>query len=286
MALEPVELKEDALSLYQLLAIDLDGTLFGHDLQVSARTRSALAAWQDSGRELVIATGRMFRSAQRVAADLGVTAPIICYQGALIRCPRTEFDLWHHALGATEAAPLVAQLEAQGFTALAFRNESVHARLDNADTRSYTRLSNTEAVWIDNWDSFFAQGATTKVVAVSSPDRVSAVVGGLREAQRGVAHVVQSQPNFLEVVHPQANKGVALARLCQTLGVSLAEAVAVGDGHNDLEMLQTAGLGVAMGNGHPELIAVADRVTRSLSDDGLAVLVEELLSTEASASAD
>lgn len=268
---------------YQLLAIDLDGTLFGHDMTISARTRKALLAWQAEGRSLVIATGRMYRSARRVADELGVSTPIICYQGALVRCPRTEENLWHQALSGAVAAPVVAQLEAQGFTVLAFRDEAVHARSNNSETRAYTQLSRTEAVLVPSWDSFFAQGEATKVVAVSSPERVAAAATPLRESHKGVAHVVQSQPNFLEMVHPQANKGLALVKVCQALGVAVTSAVAVGDGQNDIEMLQTAGLGVAMGQGHAELLAVADRVTKPLAEDGLAVLVEDLLAASAPA---
>lgn len=219
----------------------------------------------------------MYRSARRVADELDVTAPIICYQGALVRSPETETDIWHQALEGDIALSLVAHLEEQGFTALAFRDDQVHALRDNDHTRAYTRLSNTEAQLIGAWEEFFARGPVTKLVAVSTPERVVETVSPLRETHQGVAHVVQSQPDFLEIVHPLANKGIALSKVCQLLGFQLQRSVAVGDGQNDIEMIQAAGLGVAMAQGHPDLLSVADRVTQSLANDGLADLVESLL---------
>ena len=74
----------------KLLALDLDGTLFGDDLLISPRTRKAVADAQAAGVVVTIATGRMFRSARQVAADLKIAGPLICYQGALIENSLTE----------------------------------------------------------------------------------------------------------------------------------------------------------------------------------------------------
>jgi hypothetical protein len=263
---------------YDMLATDLDGTLFGTDRVIRPRTRAALANWVASGRHLVIATGRMYRSAAETARDLGIETPIVCYQGALVRCPRSGLDLVHRTLPAAATLGLVARLEATGFTVMGFRDDTLHARGENDATRAYTSLTRVTPVSLASWETLFQGAGPTKLVAVAKPEQVRKTVTDLRVEMAGTLHVVQSQPTFLEVVHPHANKGVALAALCEQMGVPLAATVGVGDGQNDLELVATAGLGVAMGDGHPELVATADHVTGTLRDEGLAELVEWLLS--------
>ncbi|MEB3328914.1 MAG: Cof-type HAD-IIB family hydrolase [Candidatus Sericytochromatia bacterium] len=263
---------------FELLATDLDGTLFGRDLVIRPRTRAALTRWVASGRRLVIATGRMYRSAAETARALDLDTPIICYQGALVRCPRSGNDLVHHPLPPDPTLAVLAQLEAEGFTVLGFRDDALHARREDAATRAYTSLSRVTPVPVRAWGELFGDGSPTKIVAVAEPARVRATVPKLRRELAGTLHVVQSLPAFLEIVHPQANKGAALTLLCKHLGVPLEATVGVGDGHNDLELVSSAGLGVAMQDGHPELVARADHVTGPLRDEGLADLVEWLLS--------
>ena len=265
------------MSRYRLLATDLDGTLFGHDLVVSPRTRAALAEWVRRGGVHAIATGRMFRATLSIATDLGVTAPLICYQGAWIRCPTTGDDTWHRRMDPALATEAIAALEAAGFGVQLFRDDELHITHVGPAQREYMALSRIPAVEVGSWDEVFALGAPTKIVAIASEPEVRAQVAALRARFGDRLFVTQSQPTFLEVAHAEVNKGVALAKLAASLGIPMAEVVAVGDGQNDVDMIRAAGLGVAMGNAHPELKAAADRVTGSLAQDGVAELIEGLL---------
>ncbi|MEB3196275.1 MAG: HAD family hydrolase [Candidatus Sericytochromatia bacterium] len=269
---------------YRLIATDLDGTLFAHQPDVPERTRGALARWVASGRSLVIATGRMYHSTKRVAEQLGVETPLICYQGAMIRCPLTERTLWHQTVAPQPARELIDDLESQGLTVLAFRQDQVHTRVLDEATRAYTSLSRTEARVIPGWDWFLQEGSPTKLVAIGEPARVSRELGRLRPAWAGLLHIVQSQPNFLEVVHPEANKGAALRHLCQHMDIAMEAVIAIGDGQNDLEMVQEAGLGVAMGNAHPDLSRVADCQIGHVADQGIVAFIEGLLADPGRAS--
>jgi len=266
------------MATYELLATDLDGTLFGTDMVIRPRTRQALRRWVDAGRRLVIATGRMYRSARETAVALGIDSPIICYQGALVRCPLSGTDLIHRRLPVQPALVAIAQLEAAGFSVLGLRNDTIYARRINDATRLYAGLSHAVPQHLARWADMFSEGGPTKLVAVAEPEKVAAMVSELRLAHAGALHVMQSLPYFLDVVHPLANKGAALASLCEQLDVPLSATVGVGDGQNDVELVATAGLGVAMSGGHPELIARADQVTGPLEAEGLAELVEWLLS--------
>lgn len=262
---------------YRLLATDLDGTLFGPDVLISQRVREALGRWTRRGHGLVIATGRMFRSTRPIALELGVTTPLICYQGALIRDPETLADLWHRTLEPAIAREAIAVLEAAGFAVQLFRDDALHVTRVSDATRSYTALSKVEPIVLGSWDALFAAGRPTKIVAIAPREAVERQVVALRERFGDRLYVVQSQPTFLEIADPSVNKGAALAYLAERLGVPMNEVVAVGDGQNDLDMIRAAGLGVAMGGGNPELRATADRLTGSLAEDGVAQLIDALI---------
>lgn len=262
---------------FRLLVTDLDGTLFGHDLVVSPRTRAALGRWTARGGLVAIATGRMFRATRPIAEDLGVTTPLICYQGAWIRHPLTLADLWHRTLEPAPARAAIAALEAAGFGVQLFLDDELYVTGIGPAQRAYMALSRIAPREVAHWDEVFAAGAPTKIVAIASEAEVRRQVQAMREAFGESLYVVQSQPTFLEVAHREVNKGVALAKLVAGLGIPLSEVVAVGDGQNDVDMIRLAGLGVAMGNGHPELRAAAGRVTGPLAEDGVAALIDDLL---------
>lgn len=262
---------------YRLLVTDLDGTLFGHDLVIAARTREALKRWTGRGHGLVIATGRMFRSTQPIAEDLGVTHPLICYQGAWIRDPGTLVDTWHKTLEPLVAREAIADLEAAGFAVQLFRDDALHITRASDETRAYMALSKVAPTLLGHWDELFALGPPTKIVAIASREAVERQVAVMREKYGDRLYVVQSQPTFLEIADAAVNKGAALTHLASALRVPLSEVVAVGDGQNDLDMIRVAGLGVAMGDGNAELCAAADRITGTLAEDGVAQLIDALI---------
>ena len=118
----------------------------------------------------------------------------------------------------------------------------------------------------------------TKLILVLPTEAETDATVAAIEARFGDAvYATKSHPNFAEVINPQVNKGVALAAVAAHLGVAQAETMAVGDGMNDLPMLQWAGLGVAMGQAYPQVRAAADVVTASLADDGLAQAIERYI---------
>ncbi len=259
------------------MVTDLDGTLFGPDLIVSSRTRAALRRWTARGGIVAIATGRMFRATRPIAEDLGVTTPLICYQGAWIRHPLTLEDTWHRTLEPALAREAIAALEAAGFGLQLFQDDELHVTDIGPAQRAYMALSRITPRVVSHWDEVFAAGAPTKIVAIASEAEVRHQVQALRARFGEALYVVQSQPTFLEVAHGEVNKGVALTKLAVGLDIPLSEVVAVGDGQNDVDMIRAAGLGVAMGGGHPELRAAADRVTGTLAADGVARLIDDLI---------
>src|SRR5262249_37068032 len=128
--------------MIRLVAIDLDGTLFGDDLVISAASRAAIAAVQARGVRVTLATGRMFRSTLPYAQELGISTPLICYQGALIRDPVSAATLFHLPLAQELALQVIGALQARGLYPNVYLNDNLYVAELNPGTEFYARLNN------------------------------------------------------------------------------------------------------------------------------------------------
>ncbi|HEY9855532.1 MAG TPA: Cof-type HAD-IIB family hydrolase [Stenomitos sp.] len=264
------------MTTLRMFVTDLDGTVLGPDLTLSPRTRQAFAALASRGCRAVIATGRMLEAARPFADELGLTTPLITYNGAWVRCLESETDLLHEAVPAETAAQVVAALEQAGLHVNLYRDDRVYMRQRTPEAEAYVAHARVEPVYCGDWSELGAC-APTKILAIGPEPHVVSVLAALQERFAGRLWMTQSMPTFLEIAHPCVNKGAAVAHLAARWGLEAAAVAAVGDGLNDVEMLAWAGLGVAMGNAHPELKRRADRVTGSVEADGVATLIESLI---------
>lgn len=262
---------------YRLFATDLDGTLFGHDLRISDRTKAALLGLGERGVALVLATGRMYQATLPFARELGISTPLITYQGAWIRHPHTDKDVWHHVMEVELAREALAALAETGLHVNLYMNDKLYLQNVTEAARGYTALARVDFEQVMDWEQVLREGGPTKLVAIGPEPEIVKWQAVMKERFGNRLFVSQSQPTFLEFAGPMVGKGRALEHLASELGVTREEVVAVGDGLNDLDMIEWAGLGVAMGSGHPGLKAKAGRVTASLAEDGVAVLIEQLI---------
>lgn len=259
-----------------MFVTDLDGTVLGPDLKLSRRTIEAFAALQARGCRPVIATGRMLGAAQPFAAALGLTTPLITYNGAWVRCLETHTDLLHQAIPADTVAEVLEALEASGLHVNLYQEDRVFMRSRTPEGDAYVAHARVAPVYCGSWEEL-GPCESTKILAIGPEARVVSVMADLQERFAGRLWLTQSMPTFLEIAHPSVNKGAAVAHLAARWGLEASEVAAVGDGLNDVEMISWAGLGVAMGNAHPELKRQADRVTGPVDAEGVASLIEDLI---------
>jgi Cof subfamily protein (haloacid dehalogenase superfamily) len=261
----------------RLIALDLDGTLFGDDLQVSRRTRQAIAAAQDAGIIVTIATGRMFRSARYVAADLGISGPLICYQGAMIRQHPTGEVLLHKTVPAALAQEVIAETVKSGLHLNVYLDDQLYVERVTPEAAYYSRINMDMKVnavgdlpsWLSN-----NGGEPTKLVIVTDPHLTDGVLAGFTERFGTAMQVTKSHPRFTELTNRECSKGRALAFLADHHGIAQYEVMAIGDGLNDLDMLTWAGYGVAM-YGAPDAVRKASRIVcPPLAEDGAADAIE------------
>jgi Cof subfamily protein (haloacid dehalogenase superfamily) len=262
----------------KLIALDVDGTVFGDDLTASPRTRAAVHAARATGVHVTLATGRTFGATSVIAAELGIDAPLICYQGAWVRDPTTGATLLHYTVPRAIAAEVIALARAADPQCNVYIDDQVSVEQLKPESAIYFHLNRrTPPQPVPDLAALVrdAPHDPTKLVLVLPTEaETDATVAALQARFGDAIYATKSHPNFAEVINPQVNKGTALAAVAAALHVAQAETMAVGDGLNDVPMLEWAGLGVAMGQAYPEVRAAADAVTAALADDGLAEAIE------------
>jgi Cof subfamily protein (haloacid dehalogenase superfamily) len=253
----------------RLAAIDLDGTLLSPQGKLTARNAEAIRRACEAGVSVVLATGKSRASATWIIDELDMHMPGVFTQGTTVY--DAEGAIWHSTTMAKEAAASVLRFaEARSFPYLVYAGQ----RLLMAEDAPFRRQMHEQydEPLPEIVGSLLPQIATISINKIVVYDPVDE--GTARQALQALcedrAHVTQAVRHFVEVLPAGASKGAGLRWLLGQMGITPSEALAIGDGENDIEMLQTVGVGVAMGNAHPRVKAVADLVVGSHEESGVA----------------
>jgi Cof subfamily protein (haloacid dehalogenase superfamily) len=261
----------------RLIALDLDGTLIGDDLVIHQRVRVAIAQAQARGVAVTIVTGRMFAAARPFAHVLGITGPIVCYQGAGIFDVGSGMLLAQTDVAQDVTRDVLARAKADHFHAQCYADDRLYVDEINRFSKRYTDLAQVEPVLVASLADAFHDRPTMKIVLVDEPARATAYVETMKAYLGTRAYVTRSAPDFVEILDPHVDKGRALGFVAAHHGVALDEVLAVGDSWNDLPLLQAAGIGVAMGSAPAEVLAQADAVVADVAHDGVAEAIERFV---------
>ncbi len=255
--------------------MDLDDTLLDRDLVLSPRVEGVIREIMQSGVMVTLSTGRMFQSALPYALRLGIDIPIICYQGALIKDPNTRQVLFHQPVPLREARQVIEIVRRWGLHINVYVDDELYVESITPEARRYVDIARVPLHPVGDLLTFLTE-PPTKLVIVSDEASIDRAMAELRATFGETIYITKSLPIFCEIAHAGCNKGNALAALASGLGVAQHETVAIGDGLNDLEMVQWAGLGIAMGNAPAELIEAADIITGTIKEDGAAQALEDI----------
>lgn len=256
----------------RLVATDLDGTLLRTDGTVSERTRHALAATRRAGIDVVVVTARSPRWLLPVVDELGVEGHAICSNGAVVYDLGARRVARRHPLATKVAQRLIRSLrDAAPGVAFACEREDVGIREPAYEPLwpspdEHPRLDAIEAV---------AQPVLK--LTVQHPELEQADLHRLASELCGLdAVATYSGRQLVEISAAGVTKAFAVEQLCSDLGVPAREVIAFGDMPNDVPLLEWSGHSVAVANAHPDVLAVADEITASNEEDGVALVLERL----------
>lgn len=260
-----------------LLALDLDGTLLDRQGSISQANRRAVAEAMTAGIEVILITGRSWRSAQPYYQALGLTGPAVCYLGALVVADGSGRIQHHRPLteAAWEQLRRFAVLEALPVTACVGADQAVvdgelpERELIAADTAFATCRADDFTDW-EGWNPYtviapdLTACRTAPIMVAVYGDRAVGRVqdsfpGGLPDSQFDLTDKI-SRETVLHIWHAEVDKGLALSRFCRERSIPPEQVAAIGDAPMDIGMIRYAGIGVAVPDGHPALRQVADWV--------------------------
>ncbi|MGZ3608793.1 MAG: Cof-type HAD-IIB family hydrolase [Ktedonobacteraceae bacterium] len=264
--------------MYRLLAIDLDGTLLAPPpyKHITPRTYQALGQAVNAGMVIVIATGQTLSVLQSVCAKLPLSAPQIIENGAIIADIHSSAILHEQLIPPDLILPALGELRTLGLYRAYHTLHRVYVDKDTPRARDWYRPPVSPVIEIDDVASLYPLSCI-KVAGIGEESSLRKKRRDLESIFEGKLYVAQSSFDIIELLHPDVSKGNALRVIAKDLQIRPEEIVAFGDNHNDIGMLQLAGLGVAMGNAHNEVKIAADYVTLSNAEDGVAVAIEDMV---------
>ncbi|NEU32198.1 sugar-phosphatase [bacterium LRH843] len=262
----------------KLIAIDIDGTLINSKHEITPYTKEVIHRVRKNGVRVVLCTGRPFLGAERYAKELGLDLEeefLITYNGALLQNTFTKETIHHIGLSGKDykgIANLAMEIETH-FHALDFgaiytsnRDMSRYTGHDSYFTTMPIQYRTVEE--INDKDEF------TKIMLIDEPDILDTAIAKIPAEFYEEYTIFKSEAFYCEILNKNASKGQAVQKLATLLNISQHEVMAIGDHPNDYDMVQYAGIGVAMGNAVEEVKNIADYITYTNNEDGVAKAIE------------
>jgi Cof subfamily protein (haloacid dehalogenase superfamily) len=260
-----------------LLLSDIDGTLVGSGKQLTPATIEAVGRLKQAGIAFTVTSSRPPRGLQHIIAALGIEVPVGAFNGGLLVRPDLSV-LEARYLPAAAGRRVVDMMAAAGVDVWLF-TDTEWFLINPAGPR--VALERRTVNFEPNVVAAFPEaafGRIGKIVGVSDDyDRLARCEVQIGAAMPGDVAASRSQPYYLDVTHVGANKGHVVGMLARALNIPAARIAAIGDGANDIPMLQAAGFGIAMGNAVDDLKQIAAAVTGTANDDGFAHAVDTII---------
>ncbi|TDX47994.1 hypothetical protein C7959_1348 [Orenia marismortui] len=258
---------------FKLVAIDMDGTLLNDDHKVSDKNREIITKYANQGVNFVLASGRPYQALYPYTKELEVYLPLVTSNGSIVKCPLTESVYTNSSMPLDLAKEILDYGYSKGYgVSLYFEDEvitsheevaKVHRELEGIDPTIITKYQLEEG--------------PTKIVFFADPEDIDKAFAQLADKYEGDLYITRSDERCVETMNLEVSKGKALKYMIKRMNIASEEVLAIGNNFNDVAMFEEAGLAVAMGNSPEGVKEVADFVTKSNQEDGVAYALEKFL---------
>ncbi|MBR6696932.1 MAG: HAD family phosphatase [Lachnospiraceae bacterium] len=265
---------------YKIIALDLDGTLVNSNKELTKATKTSLIEAQEKGIKLVLASGRPVKGIQPLADELKLAeygGYILSLNGSFVLDCKTKEVMYANYFPDEMIKPICEYAREHNAAALSYDNELVITENPEDEyVKIEAQINNMDIKKVDDLISYIDY-KINKILVVGEPWYMAELTKDMNEKFSDKVEVYRSAPFFIEVVPKGVDKAESLKRLLEKIDIKREELIACGDGYNDVSMVKYAGLGVAMANGCEDIKAVADYITASNDEDGIAKVVEKFV---------
>lgn len=244
-----------------LIALDLDGTLLYDWQTLNEETSNYIKELKNDGHQIVIATGRPFRSSEKYYKILELDTPIINYNGGLVSSKKDpKFRNYSYTLDLDSVLQIFEDNKDYIYNAFGEIGDDIYLLHDTEEIRPLIHFFNGARLFVGDFKNTLPSNTNGFIIVANKGDG-QYIEEYIKKYYDGVI-LSRNWGNeyryIIELFTPETNKGNALKYVSEYLGFQKEDIIAFGDGHNDIEMIEFAGLGVAMKNAHDELLEVAD----------------------------
>jgi len=262
--------------MYKLLALDIDGTLLNSKGEVCSTTLESVEEAKKLGVMVTISTGRPIQGVYKYIDMLGLEAPIITYNGAMIVDSVSNEIIYEQGLESKDAKQILDLAIDYGISIIIWSNNQLYVNRIDENVNNYKKLSRIEPIIVENYDDIVTQGIT-KILWIDEVEKVNDMMDDLQGKINKSVTFCTSKANYLEFFDQRVSKANALGRIGRHYQISKDEMMAIGDGDNDLTMIDYVGLGVAMENATPKVKKNAQFITTSNDNEGISNAIKKFI---------
>ncbi len=268
--------------MYKLIALDIDGTLLNKEKKVTKEVFDAIQAAKEKGVKVVLSTGRPLPGVQELLKELKLDDEenyVVTFNGGLVQEITTQEVISNIQMTYEDFDFIYNELSKK-------YNVKIHINTPDSVVVPYKeapKYSTHEAninkipVISMNYEDINEELTFCKVMLIDEPDIIDDVITKIPNEFYDKYTIVRSAPFFLEFLNKKVNKGSGLKSLCDKIGIDPSEVIAVGDEENDRHMIEFAGLGVAMGNARDSIKEIANHVTETNENHGVAKVISDFI---------
>ena len=261
---------------YKFMAVDIDGTLLDSNGILTENNKEAILRASEAGLVFTLSTGRPVQGVQSLINTLQLDTPVITYNGAMVITGKSREILYEQKLSAEDAKNVIELGNQRGCLVTVWMENKLYVNELSEKALQYSTIAGIAPEKILDVETLVRHGVT-KVLWIDDPAVLERYQEEIGRYLSGNVNYHTSRPMFLEFVDKKASKALAMEKIGEHFGIRREEMIAVGDGYNDLSMIEYAGLGVAMANAKEAIRQKADYVTLSNDDDGIAHVIRKFV---------
>lgn len=268
---------------YKMLCLDIDGTLLNSKHKITEETKKTINFATHESVNVVLVSARMPKGILYLQEELGIEEPIICYSGSLIR-DKDANTILNKYIPAHTTKLVYDSAEKMNIHISLYKNdewyiesEDYWSKQESEITGITPKITNLKKT-IDKWEE--SNDGPNKILCMSEMDKINGLNKDISSRLSEYINIYPSKPTYLEIMPKSFSKTTAIEYLCLKLNILQSEVMAIGDNYNDIDMIQYAGVGIAMGNAPEKVKKYADDVTLTNDENGVAAAIKKYFCKE------